>query len=282
MLDEFDEIRLRDLLFFERLASLGTITAAARELGVPKPTASRWLATLEDRVGRPLVIRGARQVRLTAHGRAFLEQSQPLLAGFRSLRAASRDEQASGTLRVSVPVPFGRLVGGSVIAAFRASMPGVRMEVLLQNQRVDLLRDRVDVAIRGGPLPDSALLARRLVDVPLWLYVSADHPGDPSLIAAPGDERMLGRRHPELLPAAVVVDDRSAVSEALCAGAGAGVLPGFLGEPATRAGLLRRVEGEPLASVPVHALYQPERRRDPRVRLLIELIDRDLQRLLAP
>ena len=286
MLDMFDDLRFRELILFDRLARLGTITAAAADLGIPKPTASRWLALLEERAGQALVLRGPRQATLTERGRAFHEQLQPLLAGVRALRASARGDEPGGTLRVSVPVPFGRLVGGSVIAGFRRRMPGVRLEVLLQNERVDLLRDRVDLAIRGGVLPDSNLIARHLARVPMWLYAGARFAGlergDVPLIAAPGDERLLRARAPELLPAAVVVDDRTAVRDAIRAGAGAGVLPAFLGEPARDAGELIRLDEQPLSSTPVHAVFLPEQRKDVRLRALIELIEDELSQVSGP
>ncbi len=285
MLDDFDDIRLRELLLFERVLALGSLTAAAEELGVPKPTASRWLAGLESRVGSPLMHRLGRQLTATEQGLAFKQQLEPVLLGLRSLRAAGRGDRPGGTLRVSVPVPFGRLLGGVVIARFQALMPGVRLEVLLQNQRVDLLKNRVDLAIRGGRLPDSALVARLLAEVPLWLYRSAtlakDEAAQVPLIAAPGDEMLLSAAHSELLPAAVVVDDRSAVRDALRAGAGQGVLPAFLGEPFRRAGHLIRPESAPLSRMRVHAVFLAEQRKDPRLRALVELIQRELNELLG-
>lgn len=286
MLDPFDDLRIRELILFDRLASLGTITATAADLGIPKPTASRWLALLEERVGVALVLRGPRQVTLTERGRAVHAQLQPLLAAVRALRATATDETPGGTLRVSVPIPFGRLVGGAVIARFRACMPGVRLEVLLQNARVDLQRDRIDLALRGGALPDSSLIARHLARVPLWLYAGARfagrEPAECPLIAAPGDEALLRDRQPAMLPAAVVVDDRSAVRDALRAGAGAGVLPAFLGEPARQSGELVRLDDEPLAAIPVHVVFLPEQRSDARLRVLIELIEEELGRVSGP
>lgn len=283
MLDPFDDIRFRELLLFERLARLGTITAAADDLGIPKPTASRWLALLEERTGAALLLRGPRQAKLTERGRAFHESLQPLLTAVRALRASAAEDEPGGTLRVSVPVPFGRLVGGAVIARFRERMPRVRLEVLLQNSRVDLLRDRIDLAIRGGALPDSSLIARHLAKVPMWLYAGSRFAGSAAaelpLIAAPGDETLLAAHLPEMLPAAVVVDDRTAVRDAVRAGAGAGVLPAFLGEPARGEGSLIRLHDQPLSSTPVHALFLPEQRNDVRVRALIELIESELRRL---
>ncbi len=281
MLDDFDDIRLRDLVLFDRIVQLGTITAAARDLGLPKPTAGRWLALLEARAGRPLVIRGSRQIRLTDHGRAFHHQVQSLLVGMRALRAMAGSEEQGGVLRVSIPVPFGRLLGGPVIRKFRQQMPGVRLEALLQNHRVDLVNDGFDLALRGGVLPDSDLLARRLANVPMWLYVSHGQHTTPldrvGIIAAPGDEALLAKTHPSCRPASVVVDDRTAVSEALMAGAGAGILPAFLGEPGVQSGELVRLGDAPLSTASVHAVWLPEQRSDVRIRTLVDLIASELK-----
>jgi DNA-binding transcriptional LysR family regulator len=191
MIDDFGEIRIRDLVLFDRVATLGSITAAALEMGVPKASASRWLAALEDRVGHSLVHRTTRQRALTERGEAFHARVRDVLVAVRAARIAAQSDEPGGTIRVSVPVPFGRIVAGPVIAGFRRDLPGVRLEIRLSNERVDLLRDRFDLAIRGGPLPDSDLIARRLAEVPMWLYASTryrncEHELIP-VIAAPGD-----------------------------------------------------------------------------------------------
>lgn len=277
----FDEIRVRDLRLFDRLVVLGTITAAARELGVPKPTAGRWLAQLEARVGHVLVRRSSRHASLTEEGRAFHIRAQAMLAAFDALELAMASE-ATGTLRVSVPVPLGRMLGGEVIAAFRRRMPGVRLEIALQNERVDLVRDRFDLAIRGGRLPSSELIARKLGVAPLYLYASARDAGtglrELAWIASPGDAKLLRGRHPDRSTPDVLIDDRGALAEALVAGAGMGILPAFLGEPECERGLLTRVESEPLAKMPVHAVFLPAQRDDPRLRALID----ELARVLVP
>jgi len=281
MLDALDDLRVRELILLDRIVALGTITAAAQDLGVPKATASRWLAQLEERVGSPLLLRSHRQLVLTERGKAVCQLLPGLLSSLRALRAVALSDQPGGTLRVSVPVPFGRLIGGTVIARFQQRLPGVRLEVLLQNERADLLRERLDLAIRGGPMPDSSLIARRLAVLDLWLYVSArfrdtDLAHVP-LIAAPGDEVRFQRDRPALVPAAVLVDDRTAVRDALLAGAGAGVLPALLGEPHRAEGRLLRPDAVPVSSVPVHAVTLPEQQKDPRLRVLVELIREEMQ-----
>jgi DNA-binding transcriptional LysR family regulator len=95
--------------------------------------------------------------------------------------------------------------------------------------------------LRGGALPDSALKARRLATAKMWLYCSARHHEEPlaalPFIAAPGDEVLLKRAgHHVADRPAVLVDDRTAIADALTWGAGFGLLPSFLGEgPASRA-----------------------------------------------
>ena len=284
MLDAFDDIRARDLLLFERVAALGSITGAARELGLAKPTASRWLADLETKVGQPLVRRTTRHVALTERGEAFLERTRDILAAYAAARLVAYANAPAGTIRVSVPIPLGRLLAGEVIAKFRKDLPGVRLEVRLQNERVDLVRDNFDLLIRGGPLPNSDLIARRLANVPMWLYASKSlqdtPPAQLNIIAAPGDAALLKRTHPELQSPAVLVDDRAALAEALAAGAGAGALPAFLGEPHRATGHLIRVDPRPLSTTAIHAIYLPAQRDDLRLRVLIDQLTTALKNTL--
>jgi DNA-binding transcriptional LysR family regulator len=281
----FDSIRLEDLRFLDRVALHGSITAAAKELGLPKPTASRRLAQLERRVGQSLVHRSTRHLALTEPGEAFLKRARNILAQADSARLALECAEPQGTLRVSIPVPLGRMFGGRVIADFRRRLPGVQLEIHLQNERVELLRDRFDLAIRGGALPDSELLARRLAMVPLLLYVSRAHAqhdlAEIPFIAAPGDVALIRRTLSVRLNPAVLIDDRIAINEALDCGAGAGVLPAFLGEPSCREGLLQRHHDQPLSSLPVHAVFLPAQRDDVRVLTLIRVITEGLQETLG-
>ncbi len=285
MLDDFDDIRLRDLIFFDLLAELGTITAAARELEIPKPTASRWLASLESKTGQQLMFRRSRQVVPTTHGQALLSQIKLLMPAIRTLRATMNDKRPQGTVRVSVPLPLRRLVGGSVIGEYRRRLPGVRLEILIQNEQVDLIRDRVDLAIRRGPSSDSNLVTEHLAEVPLWLYAGSKTIGSAveagGLIVAPGDEALLQQTMPALLPAAVVVDDRTLVRDALLEGAGVGILPAFLGEQPRADGDLRRLGDTALSTLQVEAASLPEQQADLRIRVLLELITTELRDLLG-
>lgn len=285
MADEFGDIRLRELEFFDRLGRVGSITAAANELGLPKATASRWLAQLEERVGVSLVKRTARTIALTDAGEEFADRARSLFSAAHAARAAVHDEAVGGTLRVSVPVPMGRMLAGPVIAGFRRQLPQVRLEVRLQNERVDLVEQGIDVAIRGGRLRDSDLIARRLSSASMWLYAAIRYRGEAlaaiPLIASPGDDALLRRAGIELPEEpAVVVDDRTAVADALAWGVGMGLLPSFLGEPHREDGTLIRLREDALVALPIHAVYHPSQRGDPRIEVLVAELETELRRLL--
>lgn len=286
MPDAFDDIRLRDLVLLDRLAALGSLSAVAAELGVPKATASRWLAALEERAGQSLVRRTTRSLALTDSGRLFRERAREMLKIATGLRLGLRKGDTGGTIRVSVPVPMGRMLAGPVIAAFRRAAPGVRLEIRLENERIDLLSEGVDLAIRGGPLPDSTLVARKLAVVPMWLYASTrfrDAPlEDVPFISAPGDVALTGRSPlaDRISAPAVIVDDRTAVADAIGFGAGLGLLPAFLGDGLEKAGEVFRVESLPVTAVPVHALFHESQRGDPRLAVLIDAMERQLVSVL--
>lgn len=285
MADDFLDIRLRDLHFFERLASAGSLTAVARELRMPMATTSRWLSDLERRLGTVLVKRTTRGLQLTTEGQELVWRARAMLAQADATRVALTSNTPTGVLRVSVPVPLGRLLAGKVIARFRRRLPLVRLEVVLQNQRVDLVRDGIDVAIRGGELADSDLVARRLASASMWLYAGVSYRDQPvdqvPMVIAPGDEALLRRAGRVAGPVAAVVDDRSAVADALVWGAGCGLLPSFLGEPARADGSLLRLDEEPVATLPVHAVFHASQRQDLRVRVLIEEVAARLEATLV-
>jgi DNA-binding transcriptional LysR family regulator len=286
MKEPFGDLRLRELAFFECLATHGSLGAVARELHLPKATASRWLSLLEERVGQPLVKRTTRSVCLTPAGVTFAERVREVLRAAEGARQGVEASASGGLLRVSVPVPMGRLLVGPVIARFRERMPGVQLEVKLQAEpRVDLVRDRFDLVLRGGPQPSSGLKARRLAAATVWAYASARyHEEDPRrvpLLVTPGDELLL-KRSGRLAGARPVVrvDDRTALAEALICGAGLGLLPTFLGEPARAQGSLVRLFDAPVAALPIYALFHPAQRGDVRLQGLIDAFAVQLERVM--
>jgi DNA-binding transcriptional LysR family regulator len=165
---------LDEIGLFTRVAEAGTLAAAARSLGVPKSTLSRAIARLEARTQVPLLYRAARSFTLTEEGRRFFEAAAPHVAGLgEATKLLGRNTaQPEGTLRVSAPLASGDLLGDAMVY-FSARYPRVRLEVELSSQKVDLVKEGFDVAVRGTPaLRGDMLTARQLTQGLLRLYAA--------------------------------------------------------------------------------------------------------------
>ncbi|MET0387797.1 MAG: LysR family transcriptional regulator [Polyangiales bacterium] len=158
--------RLADLQLFLRVLDLGSISAAARSSGLSPALASQHLQRLERSLGVRLFHRTTRRLRVTPEGAALAAQGRPLVEGLEalsgSLRRAASD--ITGSLRVSLPASFGRQYISPLLPAFVEAHPRLKLQVDLSDERVDLVRQGFDLAIRIGALPDSGLVARRLAD----------------------------------------------------------------------------------------------------------------------
>lgn len=159
--------RLNEIETFVSIARSGSISAAARQLGVAKSAVSRRLAELETRLGTQLLLRTTRQSSLTDEGRAFLSRAEVALDALDAAEAAVRDEHAdlSGNLRVAAPVSFGLTKLRAVFATYLDMYPQVTLQVDFSDRQVDLIREGFDLAIRIGALADSSLVARKITSV---------------------------------------------------------------------------------------------------------------------
>lgn len=165
---------LDEIGLFTRVAEAGTLAAAARSLGVPKSTLSRAIARLEARTQVPLLYRAARSFTLTEEGRRFFEAAAPHVAGLgEATKLLGRNAaQPEGTLRVSAPLASGDLLGDAMVY-FSARYPRIRLEVELSSQKVDLVKEGFDVAVRGTPaLRGDMITARKLTQGLLRLYAA--------------------------------------------------------------------------------------------------------------
>lgn len=154
---------LSSLRLFVRVARTGSISEAARELAMPQPSASRALMALEKELGVSLLTRSTRAVVLTEAGTDYLARVEPLLDALDEAgRSVRGTDELSGLLRVAMPPSFGLRVVMPLLPAFLERHPALRINVIMEDRRQDLLRDGVDVAVRFGTLDDSGATARRL------------------------------------------------------------------------------------------------------------------------
>jgi DNA-binding transcriptional LysR family regulator len=284
---------LADLRNFVRITYAGSISGAARALGMPKSSVSRSLVRIEAAVGATLIERSTRRLRLSdaglllqRHARRILDdvgEAEDALAGFVDI--------PRGTLRVSAPPSFAAGPLAPMLPGFLARYPDVRLVLSFDNQPIVQLPDDVDVAIRAGDLPDSDLIARRLTSTSLLACASPEYLtrcGTPATV-----EELRGHRLITLLdhrsawrfrtPAGVtleyaaepglVVPEHAIARTVLLGGAGIGRLPEYHARDAIANGALVHLlpdhDGE---RVEVHALYPRHRGLSAKVRVFVDAV----------
>jgi DNA-binding transcriptional LysR family regulator len=155
--------RLDHLRSFLRVAELGSFTAAAEQLGLPKASVSLAVQRLETEVGVQLLHRTTRRVRLTADGAQFQQRARDLLDDMEDLQGMfRRDTQLKGRLRVDMSSGLARQLVIPRLPGFLERHPGLEIELSGTDRRVDLVREGFDCVVRVGPLDDNTLVARPL------------------------------------------------------------------------------------------------------------------------
>lgn len=157
---------LNDLRVFVEAARLGSLSAAARHLGRTPAAASASLKRLEAELGIRLVERNTRTLRLTPEGMLYRERVAPGLALLDEARHAIHDEcdDVGGDIRLTAPMDFARLWLRPLMNEFQQRHPQIQFTLLAGDEVRDLVSEPLDLAIRFGELPDSALVARKLLD----------------------------------------------------------------------------------------------------------------------
>ncbi|MGO9396539.1 MAG: LysR family transcriptional regulator [Xanthobacteraceae bacterium] len=152
------------LSVFIEVVRRGSFAAVAKDRNVDPSSISRLIAGLEEELSIRLFQRSTRQLVLTEGGRIYFERIEPLIEELQRACAAARDAGAglSGTLRISTTVAFGQICIVPLLAEFRASYPGLTLELLLTDSNLDLIGERIDVAIRLGPRLDVGYVAAKL------------------------------------------------------------------------------------------------------------------------
>ena len=289
-MDRFD-----DLLAFVTVVDTGSFTAAADRLGVAKSAVSRRVSDLEDRLGVQLLRRTTRRLNLTDTGRAFHEHASRILADLDEAESAVLQQHGElrGTLKVALPLSFGIRHMCAPIAEFSRRHPRVEFDLDLNDRRIDLLEEGVDVAVRIGRLRDSSLIARRLFDARTVVCASQsylDRHGVPQTPEDLGRHRCLlysnipdptrwvcsdrsGTRHEVRVTGALTASSGDFLLAAAIQGLGIAVEPTFnAGEAISRGELVPLLTDYEWPVSPAWAVYPPTRHLSYRVRAFIDYL----------
>ncbi len=155
--------RSGELAVFAAIAEQGSLSAAARALGLTPSAVSRIVARIEARLGVRLLVRTTRTLTLTTEGEAYLRAARRILADLAEVEGAIADQASPrGRLRVTASLAHGRLYIVPLLGDFTARYPGIVIDLNLSDRIVDVLAGQADVAVRFGQLADSPLTARKL------------------------------------------------------------------------------------------------------------------------
>lgn len=157
-------IQPADLGFFSVVANAGSLSAAARELGITTSAVSKHLSQMEARLGVPLVVRTTRRMGMTPEGELYLEHARRILGeidGMQDLLSVSK-AIPKGLLRVNATLGFGRSHVAPLISRFVHKYPQVEVQLQLSVNPPALTDDVFDVCIRFGAPPDARVIARHI------------------------------------------------------------------------------------------------------------------------
>lgn len=292
------------LCAFLKVAESGSVSNAAKELGIGKSMVSKRVAALEEKLQATLFSRSTRKIVLTPAGEAYREFAQRALdemaAGVERLR--SLRSELAGVIRLTAPVSWGQHVLARRLPEFMRRHPGIEVELQLNDRRLDLARDRIDIALRWSATHSPDLVARPVARVG-WMMVAAPGylkaagtPADPAELAdhscfgywreSSDDAWVLttSRGLPDSMEERVQmtiqsryhVDNPEAVLSGALAGLGIALLPDYVCARELEAGRLVRVLSEWTPHTKfgnqITAVATPERMSLSRNRALLEFL----------
>ncbi|NMK48262.1 LysR family transcriptional regulator [Achromobacter sp. Bel] len=283
--------RLAALMPFVCSAELGSFAAAGRNLGLSPSAVGKAVARLEEDLHVRLFQRSTRRMQLTEEGRLYFERCKRILDDLddaHAMLSRTRDEPR-GRLRVSAPlISYHFLL--PVLPDFAARYPGVELDLDFNDRVVDLIGERIDVAIRSGDLPDSRLMARPMSQFRMLLCACPEYlarhgtpqsPNDLQAHAAvrfrfpnSGNLQRWPLAHPDpAVRTALTCNNMEALRGAVIQGFGIGCMPDFLARDALATGVLVEVLPQHTEGMGRFQLVWPSNRNlSPKVRVFVDFM----------
>ncbi|MFS4583204.1 LysR substrate-binding domain-containing protein [Phaeobacter sp. C3_T13_0] len=278
--------------------------AAAHRLGVSKSAVSKRISAIESKLGAQLFHRSTRNVSLTEAGEHFYRHA------VRAFEAAQEAEDSvlalqgapKGRLKVNIPMAFGRLHVAPLVPKFLETYPGIELDMVMDDRLIDLIDDGFDLAIRGGTLEDSSLVARKIVPLVNVLVAAPeyiDRHGAPGAINDLSSHNCLQYSYTRdfqewkfrvsqktvniRATGNFRVNNGEALRDAILGGLGIGRLPSFIAGPDIASGRLIRVLPDyDMPSQTLYAIYPKRLHLPTKVRAFIDFIVEHIGGDLAP
>lgn len=287
----FDWNRARAFLV---TAEEGSLSAAARALGMAQPTLGRQVAALEEDLGVALFERTGRGLELTPSGYELIEHVRAMgeAATRVSLAASGQSQEIAGRVTISASEIYSAFLLPPVVAELRDTAPGLEIEIAATNAITDLRRREADIAIRNTEPADPALIGKRIADDTGWFYAAESYiarrgvPKDlddlagHEIIAMDAPEQMIGAfanfgitLTRDML--AIRSDNHLVHWEMARQGVAIGIAPEFLGRDTP--GMRRLLPGHGPIRYPVWLVAHREVRSSRRIRMVWDVMERHMR-----
>jgi len=289
---------LNSLQLVQALAHSGSFTAAAERLGCTKTKISLQVKALEQQLGVALFRRTTRQVSLTTAGEQLVAQCLPLYEQLqRELQQLQhQDSVLSGKMVLTAPEDYARQILLPVLLEFSQLHPQLEIELRSSDQVRDLVREGIDLAIRGGWLRDSSLKAHKLAEFNQWLLATPQYLAQHPPICQPADltahpliafNQLRTPLHWHFRQAELMeevhftsrftVSSTASIQALLLQHAGLGILTDYTAQPLIAAGQLIHILPDwQLPAGGIYAVYPPGPHRPLKVRRFVELLQQHL------
>lgn len=267
------------------IADVGSFTAAGARLGLTPSAVSKAVTRVEARLGVRLLQRTTRRVAFTDAGEAYVARGRQVIADLEGLESevSSRDGTVRGTLRVSAPAVYGSVKVAPLLVALARKHPALDVHLKCEDRLVDMVVERIDVAVRILSTPPAEFVARMLTEDRRGLYASPAYlrgARAPRALADLASHALIAYSGGSTAPlrgrVVFATDSVLAALEAARGGLGIAELPWYLARDDAAAGALREVlPGAVPTARKVYALYLPSRYLPPQVRAFVDLLVHD-------
>ncbi len=285
-------LNLNRLTVFTAVVEAGSLTEAAKRLGLTKAVVSSHLKKLEEELGASLIGRTTRRMRLTDIGRELHERTQGPLVELMAGAATARDRSRAtrGSVRVTAPIDFGTEIMAPLLVRIQQKNPGLVIDLVLDDRPLNFIAEGIDIAIRiGWALDDSSHRAVRLGAFKTWVVAPASWGSSASLIKTPADllgrpfiagsmlksparwefENKNGVRTAQIFDVSMLANTNVAVRAAVESGGGFTILPDFSVRSRLESGnLIRLLDNWSLPSGDIQAIVPAGRHQSTVARML--------------
>jgi LysR family transcriptional regulator for bpeEF and oprC len=287
--------KLKALTIFVEIADQGSMSAAARSLGVVNSVITKNLNELESWLDKKLVFRSTRNLRLTQDGMNYLTECRAILNQVERLESqAHLDETViQGCVNITAPFYLGQFLFAPLMAGFHQAHPLININLVLSDNFEDMVDEGFDIALRASQMPDSSFVSRRLKPISLKLVASSNYLGEHGAPSSPkglkdhqciiegntGDKRRWRFRNKNGKQASVSVNGNFRVNyggmvKALCIeGLGIAQLPDFMvAEELNTERLFELLPEYALDNLYIHLLYHQKSTTNNAVKAVIDYV----------